>query len=223
MWTGTDTAYVGGYTTTAGSAILDGKGTAGVDGADSATPNETWEYLTIRNFGSDRDGTVLGNVNGAAFSSGNTYRFDTIGPNQYNGSGVAGQDSGGGYGISFYSNTTIDHDCLVQNAQGGFNGSGGYHNVVSDNEISRNGLGEYPDNGDNPQSCGCTAGGKLLDNLNSSVTGNWVHGNYNAGIWADFDNTGLNISNNYVVANWGARDRGRGQLQHADHRQHPRR
>ena len=75
--------------------------------------------------------------------------------------------------------------------------------MVSDNEISRNGLGEYPDNGDNPQSCGCSAGGKLLDNLNSSVTGNWVHGNYNTGIWADFDNTGLNISNNYVAANWG--------------------
>ena len=204
MWTGTGTAYVGGYTTTAGSAILDGKGTAGLDGSDSATPNETWEYLTIRNFGSDRDGTVLGNVNGAAFSSGNTYRFDTIGPNQYNGSGVGGQDNGGGYGISFYSNTTIDHDCLVQNSQGAFNGSGGYDNVVSNNEISRNGLGEYPDNGDNPHSCGCTAGGKLLDNLNSSVTGNWVHNNYNTGIWADFDNTGLNISNNYVVANWGA-------------------
>ena len=84
IYTGTGTAYVGGYTATAGYAILDGKGTAGADGSDTANADETWEYLTVRNFGSNQNGTVLGNVNGAAFSSGNTYRFDTIGPNEYN-------------------------------------------------------------------------------------------------------------------------------------------
>ena len=204
MYTGTGTAYVGGYTSAAGKAVLDGAGTAGLDGADAQNADETWKYLTVQNFGSDRDSTVLGNVNGAAFSSGNTYQYDTIGPDEYNSSGGSGQDNGGGYGIAFYSNTTIDHDCLTQDSQGAFNGSSGINNKITNNEISKNGLGEYPDSGNNPQACGCSAGGKVLDNLNTDVTGNYVHDNYNTGIWADFDNSGLDISGNYVSANWGA-------------------
>lgn len=204
MYTGTGTVYIGGFTAGAGAAILDGGGHAGLDGSDSQNANETWKYLTVRNFGSDRDKTVLGNVNGAAFSSGNTYQYDTIGPNEYNGSGGSGQNNGGGFGVSFYSNTTIDHSCLTQDAQGAFNGSSGINNKITNNEISKGGLGEYPDDPANPNSCGCAAGGKVLDNLNTDITGNWVHDNYNAGIWADFDNSGLDISGNYISGNWGS-------------------
>jgi hypothetical protein len=36
------------------------------------------------------------------------------------------------------------------------------------------------------------------------VTYNYVHNNYNAGIWLDFDNSGADISYNYIAANWGS-------------------
>jgi parallel beta-helix repeat protein len=39
--------------------------------------------------------------------------------------------------------------------------------------------------------------------VNAVLTDNYVHDNYNAGIWLDFDNTGADISHNYVASNWG--------------------
>ena len=76
MYTGHNTAYVGGYTPAAGKAVLDG-----VDGATggtgkggsrlaNSTPSsgnnvyDTWEYLTIKNFTSSLNNSVMGNVNG---------------------------------------------------------------------------------------------------------------------------------------------------------------
>ena len=43
-------------------------------------------------------------------------------------------------------NTIIEYDCLIQDAQGAFNGSVVANIRITDNEISRDGLGEYPDN-----------------------------------------------------------------------------
>jgi parallel beta-helix repeat protein len=221
MFSGHDSVYIGGYSTTVGKAIIDG-----VDGATNGTgvggsafaasqpqsPGSnnvynTWEYLTVQNFTSSENGAVMGIVNGGSFDVGDTYKYDTIGPNTYgyDGNNVAplnGQNSGGGYAIGLGSNTTIEYNCINQNAQGGFNGWGVNINI-SNNEIGHNALGVYPDDGNNPKSCGCSGGGKLFNTVNATVDNNYVHDNYSAGIWLDFDNTGADISGNYISSNWG--------------------
>ncbi len=54
MYTGSNSAYVGGYTAAAGQAIIDGAGKTGLDAANAQVANDTYEYLTIRNFSSGR-------------------------------------------------------------------------------------------------------------------------------------------------------------------------
>lgn len=212
-YTGHNSVYIGGYTSGAGKAIIDGSNgivpTFGTSKPSSGNNvHNTWEYLTVQNFGSSEDNAVMGNVNGGASDIGDTYKYNTIGPNEYGYNGATprqGQSSGGGYAINFSDNTTIQYNCLDHNAQGGFNG-GGVDANISNNEISYNGLGEYPDtagDGASPFSCGCSGGGKMNFGTNATVDNNYVHDNYNAGIWLDFDNTGAEISNNYIESNWG--------------------
>jgi hypothetical protein len=50
--------------------------------------------------------------------------------------------------------------------------------------------------------CGCAGGGKFWETAGATVTGNWVHDNGDVGIWADTDNSGFNISGNYIASNW---------------------
>ena len=222
MYTGHDSVYIGGYSEARGKAVLDGvDGATGGDGLGGSylslsTPSSgnntdnTWMYLTVQNYSSSLDNAVMGNVNGGGLSVGDVYRFNTIGPNDYGWRGedrtpARGQSSGGGYGIGFSDDTTIEHNCLTSNAQGGFNGSG-VGITVSHNEISRNGLGVYPDSdgpGGSPHACGCSGGGKVLASTNATLEGNFVHDNYNAGIWLDFNNTGADISSNWIESNWG--------------------
>jgi parallel beta-helix repeat protein len=222
MYAGYDSAFIGGYSPTAGRAIIDGvdggTGGTGVGGSTFAhsqpsagnVTNNTWQYLTIKNFTSSVNNSVMGNVNGGGSAVGDTYKYNTIGPNQYGWRGDKvppgkGQSSGGGYGINLSDNTTIQYNCLIENAQGAFNGSGA-NITISDNEIVANGLGVYPDTGGpgaSPYACGCSGGGKLNFSTNATITGNYVHHNYNAGIWIDFNNVGTEISNNYIASNWG--------------------
>jgi hypothetical protein len=224
MYTGHDTAYVGGYTARAGKAIIDGVDGAthgtGKGGAQPAysTPSsgnnvyDYWEYLTIENYTSSRNNSVMGNVNGGSSDNGDTYKYDTIGPNEYGYQGPSaapkiGESSDGGYGIDAGSNTVIQYDCLTHNAQGAFNVGAAVNLSIEHNEISWNGLGEYPDTigpGGSPYSCGCSGGGKIFFSLNANVIGNYIHDNYNAGVWFDFDNAGANISHNYIASNWGS-------------------
>jgi hypothetical protein len=224
MYAGHDTAYVGGYTAAEGKAVLDGvdgaTGGTGKGGAPAAfsTPSsgnivhDSWEYLTIRNFTSSLNNAVLGNVKGAGSDIGDVYKYDTIGPNEYGfqSNDVApksGESSGGGYAIDAGSNTTIAHNCMTRNAQGAFNIVAAVNIDIQDNEISWNGLGEYPDiagSGGSPYSCGCSGGGKIFFSVNANVIGNYIHDNYNTGIWFDFDNSGAIISRNYVASNWGS-------------------
>lgn len=219
MYTGAGAVYIGGYNSRAGVAAINGVNGAarGGDGGrylslshrDVANADQVWEYLTIENFTSSRNNAVIGNVSSGGFASGNTYKYDTIGPNEY---GYAGRDvpprtgesSGGGYAIGDGSYTTIEYNCLTRNAQGAFNG-GGVNDIISHNEISWNGLGEYPDAkgpGGSPYRCGCSGGGKLFSSVNAIITHNYVHDNYDAGIWVDFNNTGADISFNYIASNW---------------------
>ena len=163
MYTGHESAYIGGYTRRAGRAVLDGVdgGTNGTGKGGSrpgySTPSsgnnvyDTWEYLTIKNFTSSQNSSVMGNVNGGAGGSdvGDVYKYDTIGPNEYGSQGgdaapKTGESNGGGYAIDAGSNTTIEYNCLTHNAQGGFNVEGAVNLSIEHNEISWNGLGEYP-------------------------------------------------------------------------------
>jgi len=225
MYTGHDSAYVGGYTGAAGKAIIDG-----VDGATGGTGkggsrlaystpssgnnvHDVWEYLTIKNYTSSANNSVMGNVNGGGSDIGDIYKYNTIGPNEYGyrGDTVApgtGKSSGGGYAIDAGSDTTIEYNCLTQNAQGAFNVSEAINLNIANNEISWNGLGEYPDTGNSPgaspYACGCSGGGKIFFSLNANVINNYIHDNYNTGIWFDFDNAGADISRNYIASNWGS-------------------
>lgn len=214
LYAGHNSAYVGGYRK-GKKAVLDG-----VDGATNgtgkggsrfavSTPSagnmvyNTWEYLTIKNYTSSHNNSVLGNVNGGGSDIGDVYKYDTIGPNEYGyaGSGLApgkGQGGGGGYAIDAGSNTKIMYSCITRNAQGGFNAWGATNLNVKHNEIRWNGLADYPDSG-----CGCSGGGKVFFSLNASVTYNYIHDNYNTAVWFDFDNAGSDISHNYIAANWG--------------------
>ena len=219
MYTGAHSVYIGGYSKSKGKAIVDGVdggtyngvGTSWVSLSDKAQSYQTWEYLKIENYGSSVNNAIFGNASsGGSTDIGNTYKYLTIGPNEYGNRGSNakpgyGKSSGGGYAIDLLSNTTIEYDCLTDNAQGAFNGTGA-NITISHNDISWNGLGIYPDDlgtGASPYGCGCSGGGKLFASVNAVITYNYVHNNFNAGVWLDFDNAGANISHNYVASNWG--------------------
>jgi hypothetical protein len=218
MYTGNHSYYIGGYSKQAGKAVINGVN--GGNGSFASKPSSgnsvynTWEYLTIENFASTVNNAVLGNVNsnyGNGQDDGDVYRYDTIGPNEYgyNGGNAprTGESNGGGYAINVGNDTTIAYNCLTQDAQGAFNGSSVVNVSIVHNEISRNGLGEYPDSegpGGSQFGCGCSGGGKLFYSVNATVDYNYVHDNYNVGIWFDFLNSGADISYNYISSNWSA-------------------
>jgi hypothetical protein len=224
MYTGHNSVYLGGYNPSRGVAVIDGvagatngTGRGGARLAESAASAgnnvyDWWEFLTIKNFTSSLNNSVMGNVNGGGTDIGDVYRYDTIGPNEYSYKGggdapATGQSSGGGYAIDAGSYTIIEYDCLTHNAQGAFNAFNVNNIKIDHNEISWNGIGEYPDisgPGGSPYTCGCSGGGKIFYSLNADVVGNYVHNNYNDGIWFDTDNAGANISGNYIASNWGA-------------------
>ena len=162
---------------------------------------DTWEYLTIRNYAARLNNSVWGTSTAAAVRHRRHYKYDTIGPNNTGSRALpcaraentAAPGNGGGYAIDGSNYTTIEYDCLTRDAQGGFNVSGAL-DLVSNNEISCRWTRLYPDTGSSPgqspYACGCSGGGKVFFTLNADVVNNYVHDNYNAGIWFDFDNSG---------------------------------
>ena len=218
IYFGNNSYYIGGYDSANGKAVLDGDSAHGGTGTFRSKPSSrtqvanTFEYLTIQNFTSTDNDAVLGDINtdygfGDSVDDGDTYRYNTIGPNEYGWQGKTayGESAGGGYAINLGSYTTIEYNCLTQNQQGAFNSGNGVDDNISHNEISRNGLGEYPDGpgkGGSPWSCGCSGGGKIFNSVNATVDYNYVHDNYNGGIWFDWMNTGADISYNYISSNW---------------------
>ena len=227
MYAGDHSAYVGGYTAAAGKAIING-----VDGATNGTGKggsafeqshpiandavyDTWEYLTIENFTSDVNSSVMGNIDGGSWDIGDVYKYNTIGPNEYAYTGgttaptlntdrAPGQ--GGGYAINAKSFTTVEYNCITRNAQGGVNIDDAVNPRILHNEFSYNGLGEYPDvggSGASPHSCGCSSNlGKIFYSLNTDIIGNYIHDGYNNGLWIDTNESGANISKNYIASNW---------------------
>jgi Right handed beta helix region len=151
-------------------------------------PDVTIEYLTIENFGQAGDNNNEGVVNHDS-GEGWVITHDTI-------------ENDAGAGVMLGSDDVLKDNCLTRNGQYGFNAYSphGVSNLtVTDNEISYNDTynWEVRDPG-----CGCSGGGKFWSTDGATVTGNYVHSNRNVGLWADTNNVGFVISNNYIADNF---------------------
>lgn len=164
------------------------------------------EHLTIQHFTPpSSEGAVTSNT-------GWTIAYNTVSHN-IPGTGVyAGTDS------------IVKYNCLTRNGQQAFAAYtavdtsrvtvGASRVVISHNEISRNNTCNFeamshfpvqPPSGCAGQGessgCGCSGGGKFWATDNSTFNDNYVHDNYSVGMWADTNNTGLEIEGNYFSGN----------------------
>ena len=158
--------------------------------------NVTIEYLTVQDFASVEGQMVVNHDGGSNWN----IAYNTI------------QNNTGGAGVGLGPNTVVTNNCLTNNGEYGFSSNcsgsgcdaltGGPANVtLSNNEISLNdSAGAYDQPGGTQ--CGCSGGGKLWHVNGAKITGNYVHDNGNVGIWADTDNTGIDISGNTVSNNY---------------------
>ena len=171
----------------------------------------TIEYLTVEDFATPvNEGAVDHDA-----SKDWTIEYDTL------------QDNIPGTAVYVGTDSVLDYDCITANGQQGFGTAtnnyvnsvtGGASNVqVNYNEISFNnvcnveGYSPFPITppsqcgGVSIPGCGCTGGGKFWTTYNSQFVGNYVHDNYNAGVWYDTDNAVSDIENNYFADNlaWG--------------------
>jgi len=179
---GSGSTYIG-----APGAILDGKRKNYYAFADSA-PNVTISYLTIQNFGTWGGNFDQGVVN-VDSAHGWTIDHSTI-------------RSNAGAGVMLGSHDTLSYDCLANNQQYGFNAyspSGPMSLVLDHNDISGNDTYNWEAR---KSGCGCTGGGKFWRVHGAVITNNWVHHNHSVGLWADTNNRGFDIEDNYFQANY---------------------
>ncbi len=168
-------------------AILNGEdGTSEAAFTGSAT-GVTLSYLTIENFsgGGEGQGAVNSDV-----ASNWTISHDTVEDTEY------------GAGVSVGSNDILEYDCLTKNGEYGFNAytASGVSNVtVEYDEISFNDTDNYDQPGGTQ--CGCAGGAKFWETDGATVEYNYIHDNLEVGLWVDSDNTGFDISNNYIANN----------------------
>jgi Right handed beta helix region len=140
------------------------------------------------------------------------------------------QDNSPGAGVMMGSHDAVKYDCLTKNGQYGFGTyvpptsseaspvTGGPINItLSYNEISHNNTCNFGDVSPDPvpgsyipsncsgagetSGCGCSGGGKFWRVENATVAYNYVHDNYDVGLWADTDNNGFKFENNYIANN----------------------
>jgi hypothetical protein len=157
-----------------------------------AAANVTIKYLTIENFVAAENQGVVNHDSGPSW----TVENDTIENTRF------------GAGVMLGPQSMTTDDCLTRNGQYGFNGysaTGDSHITLTNNEISYNNTAGYDTSrGPGGSGCGCAGGGKFWDTDGGVVTGNYVHNNYaDPGLWADDENRGFNISDNYLSHNGG--------------------
>jgi hypothetical protein len=206
--------YIGGYLPRSGEAALDNDGQPGNTFISDAS-HVTIEYLTVDNF----DGTPTEDSFGGAIVDeyggyGWTVDYDTVGPN---GDFLGSPDTG--YGIGIGSASKYEYDCVIRNGEGGFNNGTGTatlrdpapwggpadylveHDEISGNAIATcqvswkcaRGVWGDPD--------GVAAGIKVFWSLNGTIDQNYIHDNYGDGVWPDTNNSGIDISGNYISDN----------------------
>jgi hypothetical protein len=148
----------------------------------------TISYLTIENFGDWGGNQNQGVVNH------NSSPYWTI--------DHATVRDNAGAGAMLGSYDELIYDCLADNQQYGFNAyaSAGITDLtIEENEISGNDTYNWEAH---QPGCGCTGGGKFWDVNGAIVTHNWVNDNHNVGLWADTNNRGFEIANNYLSGNY---------------------
>jgi hypothetical protein len=191
--------YIGGYTPGAGGATLNGiktNGTAFLGNYMGATTNNVnIEYLTVENFNPNNDQSAIDNSGSASW----TIKFDTVEDVGY----VKGSDDGSGAAMG--AGDVYEYNCFTKDGQYAVNAAaiggstGSFVNAVMDyNEISYDGYSEYPD----IHGCGCSGGIKFWQSVNAQFVGNWVHDNYNVGVWFDTNNTGALVEDNFITGNY---------------------
>jgi Right handed beta helix region len=174
----------------------------------------TIKYLTIENFDPPGDEGAVNHDSGEGW----TVEYDTV------------QDNSPGAGLMVGTNDVVASNCLTDNGEYGFNAystndvsslTGGPSNIVlMNNEISYNNTCNWEDESPNPvpaadvptnctgtsagqfDGCGCAGGGKFWEVDGATVSNNYVHNNYDVGLWADTDNTGFDVSGNTFATNW---------------------
>ena len=170
-------------------AIIDGEQVNAYAFGGTAT-HVTISFLTIQNFGKWGENENQGVVNH------NSSSFWTIDHTSVR--------NNAGAGVMLGSHNTLSHDCLTNNQQYGFNAYAPTGEVtditVADNEISGNDTYNWEAR---QQGCGCTGGGKFWDVDGAVISGNWVNDNHSVGLWADTNNRGFEIVDNYISGNYG--------------------
>ena len=149
----------------------------------------TIEHLTIENFITPNGQYAVNHDSGNNW----TIEYNTI---QNITSPGPSTSEPGGAAVGTGNNNVLEYNCLTNNGEYGLN-SGGNNVTVSYNEISDNGAADFPDN-----DCGCSGGAKFWDAEDNTVTNNYVHNNYDVGLWADTDNAGFLFQDNYISDNW---------------------
>jgi hypothetical protein len=178
-----DDVFVG-----APGAVLDGQGdnqsAFAYNSQQSPSGTATIEYLTIEDF----TGGVGENVVNANDTANWTVDHNTI------------KDTTVGAALGMGNNNVAEYNCLTANGEYGLN-AGGSNTTFDYNEVSWNGSysGYFP----NSTACsGCSGGIKYWASLNPVIEDNYIHDNYNVGLWLDTNNAGALIEGNYLARNW---------------------
>lgn len=176
MLAGTGAVLVGGP-----GAVVNGGGINGTAGGVIV------EYLTVQDLSGTTSGSGQGFVNNSLEPNW-TIEHDTI-------------EDGSNAGVNVGSNDTVEYDCIYNNGEAGVVGYGGYDDTISYNEVSGNDPSQvdYPGS---PVQCGCGGGIKMLESTDVTISGNYVHGNGDPGLWLDTDNAGTTITDNYISDNY---------------------
>jgi len=166
-------------------AVIDGQGTEQAAFAQEAS-NVTIEYLTIQNFVPPAGQYAVNHDEGPDWA----LEYDTL---QDIGGGT-GSQLGAAFGLG--DGNVAEYNCFTQDGQYAVN-AGGTGTTFDYNEVSWSGAAFFPDD-----SCGCSGGIKYWDATNANIVGNYIHDNYNVGLWVDTDNSGFLIQDNYIARNW---------------------
>jgi hypothetical protein len=187
-----DDAIVGGYSASAAQdAVINGSSDQ-AGAFEGNAPGVSIEYLEV-------DGYVPGNgsmVVNHDIASGWTVEYNYVHDNTQPG---APSSSPGGAGVGAGNDNVVEYNCLFHNGEYGFQifGSG---TTFDYNEVSENAYADHTlPTGDD---CGCAGGGKIWDSTNVNFDFNYVHDNFNPGVWFDTDNTGAQVVGNYIARNW---------------------
>lgn len=171
-------------------ATIDGKG-INQSAFDGTAGEVTIKYLTIEHFVPPQGQGAVNHDSGPDW----TIEYNTIEDN----GGGRGSNLGGG--LMMGSGDVYQYNCLTHNGEYGLNATGTTsprNTVFSHNEVSYNGLAEFPD----VKGCGCSGGAKFWATTNAVVEDNYVHDNYNVGLWFDTNNAGALVRGNYIARNW---------------------